>query len=139
MCESFVPTGFRHTLTHTVCVHPLYPLVSFPPPAFSPPSHLYRWSDKTTAVMDVLDCRTFPTCTFGPDNGGRGTTLFNQGLVGGVTISRRECHGNPMSWESLPSFHCPHDSGPIQWARACSGVKGPPIAACPRTDLPRPR
>ena len=104
MCESFVPTGFRHTLTHTICVHPLYPLVSLPPPTFSPSSHLYRWSDKTTTVMDVLDYRTFPTSTFGADNWGRGATLLNQGLVGGVTISRGNCHGIPIHGNPSPLF-----------------------------------
>ena len=63
-CESFVPSGIRRTLTHTICVNLLYPLALPPPPAFSPPSHLgargkrrdfrpgARWPSKTTAVMD---------------------------------------------------------------------------------------
>jgi len=50
--DDFVTTGIRHALTHTICVHPLCLFAPPPSPAFSPPSHLYRWSAKMTVVMD---------------------------------------------------------------------------------------
>jgi len=47
-----VATGIRHTLTHTMCMHPLSL-------AFSPLSHLYRWSANMTAVMDASGPQDF--------------------------------------------------------------------------------
>jgi len=53
---------FRHR--YQTCFHPHYlraSTASFvaPHPAFSPPSHLYRWSAKMTAVMDGSELQDF--------------------------------------------------------------------------------
>jgi len=77
VCANFVPTGIRHTLAHTICVHELYTLVLSPPlPHFCtlPLVQVVGQNDSGNGWFRTAE----PTCTFRVNNDTHGpskTTL----------------------------------------------------------------